>query len=216
MSCNVFWELKFYVTGPPSPLPSGIVIRTPSPVSGPSTLPNRSAQPTGEVVATRFKQTTQEIKLKRSFDTMPTAHMVIGDGDWRSLAQKAISVYQDCATTIPWLDLHEALQRGFLPISPQERLNMLTYIGIPQTSSTAHMWLGVLMVTCIKSRLSRLLRSSQALSHNFRIMSRTSIFNPALPCSQQVTRFHLAHRMILDAESRDLRHALSSASLFLQ
>lgn len=73
-------------------------------------IPNRAAQLTGEVVATRFEHMAQDSIPRQHYDSVATSQTNIGDDEWGPLAQKAVSVYQDCAATIPWVDLHQLLQ----------------------------------------------------------------------------------------------------------
>lgn len=106
-------DLTYDFTGPPSPLPSGIVIRTPSPVSEPLTFTAGASERTGRIGATEFEQTDQDIPIRQHSVMAPTAQIIIGNDKSRSLAQYAVSVYQGCAATIPWVDLYQTLQREY-------------------------------------------------------------------------------------------------------
>lgn len=106
----VLQDLTYDGTGPPSPLPSGIVIRTPSPIPGPSTSTAQASQVTGGILATHFERTAQDLMLRRHFGMATTARTTVGNNESRYLAQLAVTVYQDCAATIPWVSLYQALQ----------------------------------------------------------------------------------------------------------
>lgn len=111
MTSLVLQDLTHDVTGPSSPLPSGIVIRTPSPVPGPSTFTAGASELTGGIEATQFENTARDILVRQHAVMAPTAQIIIGNDKSGSLAQYAVSVYQDCAATIPWVALYQALQR---------------------------------------------------------------------------------------------------------
>ncbi|KAG6368378.1 hypothetical protein INS49_002584 [Diaporthe citri] len=98
----------------PSPLPHGITTRTPSPVQGLSTVTARASQLTVEVLPEHFKFEHKEDFVPIPYSTTaPTAQIGIVDDASGPLARYAVSVYQDCAATILWVDLYQALQYLF-------------------------------------------------------------------------------------------------------
>lgn len=92
-----------------SPLPPGITIRTPSPVEGLSTVTARASRLTGENLPQHFEHS--EDVIPRPHPAMAsTAQIGVVDDACGSLPRYAVSVYQGCAATIPWVDLYQTLQ----------------------------------------------------------------------------------------------------------
>lgn len=121
----------------------------------------------GEVVATYIEHKAQDLILRHESGMEPTAQIAIEVEKSRSVAQYAISVYQDCAATIPWVDLYQALQGELTRVLFQEKNIILTGIDIPQTYSTAHMRLASLMTTYSRHNESFLPRSPQPGQNKF-------------------------------------------------
>lgn len=144
----------------PSPLPHGITIRTPSPVEGLSTATARAPQLTGEVLLQHFDHAE---------DVIPRLHPTIGDANDTSgsLACYAVSVYQGCATTIPWVALYQALQCKRINDPFQAMKSILTPTDILQTSSRTFCRLGGLMMTCCRRSKIFSPQSSLTVSNKF-------------------------------------------------
>lgn len=151
MSLSSFRGLMYDGPDAPSPLPHGITIRTPSPVQCLSTVTTRASQPTGEVLPEHSEHIKDFIPRPNSAMAQ-TSQIAIVDDASGFLARYAVSVYQDCAATIPWLDLYQALhcKRFMIFFFPQAMNSILTRTNILQTCSRTPFRLGGLMMTCCR------------------------------------------------------------------
>lgn len=154
----------------PSPLPHGITIRTPSPVLGLPTVKARASQLTGEIQPKHFEHTEDSIPKPHSA-MAPTTQTGIVDNASGSLARYAVSVYQDCAATIPWVDLYRALQCKHIHDLFPAVTSILTRVDITQTSSRTPFRLGASIMPCCRKSMTSYPQSSLTVLTEFILMN---------------------------------------------